>query len=195
MDENIKAGYEITDEDMVLINILDEIEKEDDEESFNILKEVAVKKNGLLYYPLNDTAQVGFDGLFPNIKKTDEPMLVSDLIAHVLANEDLIIGYTTLSSKKFKGFISKIGIISGTNIEGKALKEIPIYNKVPTKVIGIIPVNQTDIDGKPIIKYLLVCTKNTFMDFLYKTIFVGTFVGLILYKFYSFVEDAVRAFN
>lgn len=191
--ENI--GYAITDEDMLLLNLLDEIEKEDDEESFNIFKEVVAKKNSLLYYPLNEYSKVGFDGLFPNINTTDEAMSVNDLVTHAIANEELIIGYTTLSSKKFKGFISQIGTITGTNLSGKNIKDIPIYNKVPTKVIGILPIRQEDENGQQITKYLLVCSNNTFMDLLYKTIFVGTFIGIAAYKFYSFIAETIQNFN
>lgn len=195
MEEKINIGYDITNEDMVLMNILEEIEKNDDEESFNILKDVVVKKNGILYYPLSDSSIVGFDGMFSDVNKTGEQLTTNDLVAHAIANEELIMGYTTLTKKNFKGFISKIGNITGENLKGKPIKNVPIYNKVPTKVIGILPVTQTDDSEQQIIKYLLVCSKNTFMDLLYKVIFTGTFAGLLIYKFYNFIEGTIRSLN
>lgn len=196
MSKFSEEGYYITNENMLLMNILEEIEKEDDEESFNILKNVVAKKNGILYYPIKSAAGVGFDGLFPDIKKTDEGLSISDLVAYALDNEENIIGYTTLKKKKFRGIISKIGIISGNDIEGKVINNIPIYNKVPTNVIGILPIEDIDeTTGEKEIKYIFVCSNNSVIDLIYKIVTVGTFAGILLYKLINFILKSIEMAN
>lgn len=194
MSKTIDNEYIITSDDMLLMNILNKIEEDDDEESFYILKQVVSKKNGILYYSAKSTEGLGFDSMFLDAKKgSEENLSVSDLIAYALAHEDKIIGYTTLKKKNFKGVISKIGIISGYDIAGKVIKDIPIYNKVPTNVIGILPVERVDENsGESVIKYIFVCSTNTIMDFIYKAITIGTFAGIILYKLITFVINSIE---